>query len=572
MIDEIKLFRNMIKYHPTIIGWLIKEKKVEKLDKKLVVYKSKKHKRSYLEEFKGEVYLVNDDGSKRISSSFYWNNNFTQISLLKGSFKDLSRDKFSIFDIGNRSERHCLTYQLEDLIKKHYDILGDIMFPEDYPRLKGESATCFIKWMEQKHNYIVNNDYNFGRLSLSKWGYLGISGFSDSQPEVIDNIKKYGIFAYQPVYERIEWTFELVEKYKDSINWKCLMQKSNLEWKEEDLLKYETYIPFTTEDFSTYWLKFNTGLEAYDKFGFLSNKYLDEHKDRLDWRELFKKGKFHWNAKDLFYFCNYVLNIDMPYGLDWMDMPTTIEKEMPYFVSLLLLNENFEWDKDSLETFLHLDDTYWDKIMEHPELYKTFLAIPNVYQKAQGKITKEDFWETVEYNHDFPYNKLSKEFNIETIGNNINEWSKQIQVKFLHTERTPDTNYSYYWVRTKWDDICNNINIPLTYELALYLKDLEITIGGTYCESDGGTIEEDHRWLKVNALRWCSNHHIENKEEIEKIISDKTLLPVLLNPENSLNTDIVKYMCKVFFKRTTIQQYLDIVNNLKNWDSINKVE
>ena len=120
--------------------------------------------------------------------------------------------------------------------------------------------------------------------------------------------------------------------------------------------------------------------------------------------------------------------------------------------------------------------------------------------------------------------------------------------------------------------MCNNVNIPINYELAVYLRDLEITIGGTYCESDGGTIEEDHRWPKVNALRWCSNHHVENKEEIEKIIDDQSLLEVLLNPDNSINSDIVTYMCNEFFKSTTIQQYLDIINNLKDWDNVVKIE
>ena len=160
MLNGIKLFRNMIKYHPTIVGWLIKENKVDKQDDKLVVHKRKKETIKYIRNFKGEVYLTNSDGSKRISSNYSWNNrNFTQINLLHKDIQYLVRDGFQIFDIGNRCERHCLTSQLEKLLIKHYNILGDISFPKDYPRLKGESALCFIKWIEKlkKINYILVN-------------------------------------------------------------------------------------------------------------------------------------------------------------------------------------------------------------------------------------------------------------------------------------------------------------------------------------------------------------------------------------------------------------------------------
>ena len=560
----------MIKFHPIIIGWLVKENKVEKCTDKLSVYLPKREENTYIKEYTGKVFLINEDGSKRIPFSAYWNHNFTQISLLGGDIRELIEDGFDIFDIGNRCERHCLTYQLESLLIKHYDKLGDIFFPKDYPRLKGESAISFIKWLENRHEYKKKNNYEFGYLS--KWSYLGLSGFSDSQPEVIENIKKYGVFAYKPIYDKIEWTFELVEKYKDQIHWLSLMNQSNLLWNEDKLRKYEEYIPFTTGKNTSYCDKFFSGLTAYDKFGILSNEYLESHKDSLDWREIFKVGKFKWNEKEISYFCNYILNMDFPYSIDdWIE-PTTMKEEMPYYIGNLLLNDNFAWDKCNLEAFLNIDDKYWNKIVNKPELYEIFLSIPEVHQKAESKVTTKDFWEKIEYNHNFQFSELSKDFNIETISQNINEWSKPIQEKHLHTQRTPDTNYSYYWVRTKWDDMCNDVNVPLNYDLALYLKDLEITIGGTYCISDGGTIEEDHRWLKVNALQWCSNHHIENKEEIEKIIDDESLLQVLLNPENSLNSDIVKYMCNEFFKSTTIQQYLDIVNNLKNWDSIKQVE
>ena len=56
----------MIKDHSTIVGWLIENKKVEKLDSKLVLYRKKDAQSLYEQSYDGEVYLINNDGSKRI--------------------------------------------------------------------------------------------------------------------------------------------------------------------------------------------------------------------------------------------------------------------------------------------------------------------------------------------------------------------------------------------------------------------------------------------------------------------------------------------------------------------------
>ena len=100
MIDELKLFHSMIKYHPTMIGWLIKNKKVEKLDDKLVIYSPKKVQSPYIQSCRGEVYLTNNDGSKRIPGG-RWDKNFTEIKLLCGNFKELVVEGFEIFDLNN---------------------------------------------------------------------------------------------------------------------------------------------------------------------------------------------------------------------------------------------------------------------------------------------------------------------------------------------------------------------------------------------------------------------------------------------------------------------------------------
>lgn len=124
------------------------------------------------------------------------------------------------------------------------------------------------------------------------------------------------------------------------------------------------------------------------------------------------------------------------------------------------------------------------------------MAIPNIREVAEPYVKDiKDFWEIVCNPHPYPYDELTPEFTIERIQNNIEEWSEIIENKFLTMRRTPDTNYYYYWVKTQWDIYRNRKNIPLTYELAKYLSTIDIKIGGTYMESDGGYMEEDHRFL-----------------------------------------------------------------------------
>ena len=38
MIEALQIYKYMLKFHPTIVGWLIASNKVEKLEDKLVPY------------------------------------------------------------------------------------------------------------------------------------------------------------------------------------------------------------------------------------------------------------------------------------------------------------------------------------------------------------------------------------------------------------------------------------------------------------------------------------------------------------------------------------------------------
>lgn len=250
-------------------------------------------------------------------------------------------------------------------------------------------------------------------------------------------------------------------------------------------------------------------------------------------------------------------------------MAESSQEYLLYSLEGLLDNLYFKWNDMLLFAFLKINNRFWSRIKGRRHLYESFIQIPNIRDISQPYIDDDmDFWDTVCYKKDFDYDPLTREFNIKNISENLVTWSQEITTKFLLNKRTPDTNYHYYEVITKWDILSRHINIPLTYELAKYLYGLDITIGGTYSLADGISMEDDNRWPSVNGLFLFKNHHFENIAEMEKIIEDDELLETILNIEHECNKDIIKYLVKVFFERISLKQYIEIVNRLKDWDII----
>ena len=134
--------------------------------------------------------------------------------------------------------------------------------------------------------------------------------------------------------------------------------------------------------------------------------------------------------------------------------------------------------------------------------------------------------------------------------------------------RTPDTNYYYYRAINQWDVYLDRNNIPLTYELAKFLSTIEIKKGGTYMESDGGSMEEDHRFPVYNGLKAFASHHIDTTQDMEKILEDENIANMLLDYSNSINLDLLYYILRKFFKDYPLKEYINVINQLKDWDVV----
>ena len=578
MNRDKKLYNLMIKNHPTIIGWFVHKGIVGKNDDKLYIIDNNNEEEKLSPTFPNEniyqVYHTYHDGVRRINAG-RCDKAFSPIKLnhkIKGcSFETLIDAGFPIFDIGNTDERFCFTHQIEDIINKFPDLVLDIGIPDDYKRLKGKSIENFMKFTQNQIDFIRSNDNLFiGYYSFNYWFIGQQRGFSYEDPEKIANIDKHGIFAHEHIYQHLEWDFDMVEKYKDLIMWKELINESNLIWSDEMLTKYEKYIPFCNPDADTYCGRFKVELD-YTKFGFLGNHFLDTHKDVLDWMKVFEECKFEWTAEELTYFSEYALAIDLPYSDSYRS--TTASSQMEYYQSRLISNKHFKWNPCNLLSFLLSNDYNWKVLVDgyRPELFEIFLSIPNIREIAIPHVKDiKNFWEIVTNPHSYPYDELTPEFTIDNIQKNIERWSEVIENKFLTMRRTPDTNYHYYLVITQWDIYRNRKNIPLTYPLAKYLSKIDIKLGGTYMESDGGYMEEDHRFPVYNGLEAFSSHHIDTKQDIENILEDENIANILFDYNHSINMDLLYYAIGIFFKDYPLKEYLNVINQLKDWDVVKK--
>ena len=569
MNRDKKLYNLMIKNHPTIVGWFIHKGVVKKNGDGLYIVDDDNEETISVElpnENNYHVCETDDKGVRRIDYVWCGDEVFSRIDLNyeigDGVSEKLIDAGFPLFEFGVGI--HCFTHQIEDIINNFPDLVLDIYFPKN-KRIKGKFIENFFKFLQNQVDFVRNNNNSYDRFDIIggrvRWS-------KESKLEKLINIDKHGLFAHEMIYRNLEWDFDMVEKYKDKIMWVELINWSNLIWSDEMLKKYEKYIPFCNKDEETYCGRFKKELD-YRKFGFLGNSFLESHKDDLDWMRIFKECEFDWSAKEMTYFVEYALGIDLPYSDSFPS--TTASSQIEFSLSCLISNRHFKWTPSNLLTYLLLRRENWEALVDdfRPELFKIFLSIPNIKEIAVPYVKDiKNFWEIVSNPHLYPYDELSPEFTIERIQNNIEEWSNVVENKFFSMRRTPDTNYYYYRAINQWDIYKDRNNIPLTYELAKYLSTIEIKIGGEYMESDSGYLERDDRFPVYNGLEAFSSHHIDTTLDMEKILEDEDVANILLDYNHSINLDLLYYTIGRFFKDYPLKEYINVINNLKEWDVV----
>lgn len=482
--------------------------------------------------------------------------------------------------LGTDSSIFCNLRDVHRLLKKFHSALLWMDLPEGC-RLSKSLRPYYLTVIENQISEIKQNKHP-NLLSFHYHYYKS-------------DITLRGIFAYAPIYKEIEWDFEFINANIHSVDWVKLIADSNIKWTEEALLNYERFIPYVNssdESIKSYCEKFNDAcIKCYEKLGFLSSSFINSHKHLLEWNSFFSRGIFQFSPYELKSYYNYAKSIETEY---YAGSKCTAGSQIS--IRSLFENENFKWTHSLLLMALSLDSTTvlnicvendkFNKLLRDIPDYKHIVeaTIDNIKKEYYEMMIKQqsgqcyypffNYDESIEHWNDFwlkfnnggavRNNAYQEYFTPENIKNNIASWNRIIEEKFTGMKRRPDTNYHYYRAYNMWDRFNGNKYIKLTYDLCKILYSIEIEIGGTYVLEDGTYLSEDFRNETHNALELFSGHNIM-EEDIEQIINDPEILDFIM--KSNLNNSIVDYIIKNTIIDSSVQEYINIINDILSQDS-----
>lgn len=592
MMNDNYLFSVMLKYHPAIIGRLANQERVYLKEDKIVVKPEicESHSDAINYHQYRELETDSNNVTKVVASSFDMQQKDIYLEI-RTSYPEIFED-LGVPVYNSNFECTCKYFcppsALHELLTKHSERIDSIKVPKGHI-VTGELVHYYIEILQRqvaKIKKYKENGYHMsnleGKYQMYSYKDYGVWPYQSWY----EYIEKCDFLAYTLIYSEIEWNFDMVEEYKDKILWLNLMEDSNLRWTEADMLSFDSYIPHKELRSSKVYCNDFIPSTGYGCVEQLSNDYIESHKDVINWKVFVETAAFLWNEEDLFHYYTYVnCKSSTNDEGDWDNYRSLESYRDPqdskswnidnhvFAMYELSRNPRFEWTPELLKMMILLYPATLDYCIDDRKFTDLLFRIPNYKELVNEKNDDPDFWRKVHDGGKKNHNAYSEYFTTENIQAHKEEWCEQLEDKFLTVRRTPDTNYHYHAVFTMWDYFSGNEAVRLTYELSKYLQTITVTFGGLYILEDGLNVGEDHRFQKYNGLDAFSGHQISSIEEIEKICNDAELLDVFINRKmGSPNICIVDYLIERFFTNFALEDYLSIINQMKNWDSICKYD
>lgn len=508
----------------------------------------------------------------------------------------------------NKKDLERLFVKYSDVIESRYQKLTSPKV--DYITLKENKRDNFEKVLQVSIDFVdgeikgsgrTENGYRYGFPSY--YFYLAKEGWN-----------RYGIFSFISLYKRAKWDISIIERYKDNIVWPMLFEYGDYKFNEQELCKYEQYIPWI--DYSQKAKRFvpffdngvtviqGTTLSDFKNIDTLSDAFIKSHISVIDIFGLCSTGSFNLTKELVTLFqesCEYNLIDDFRGlkrgGLAYNNRITISSDVLLYIVKKLKI-ENWEqlllkvkltpklffelyfYDSQRLEILFGLDFNSRRKILlfinqskdlrkivskdfrkklwqggSLQEIYLGFLEKNRWWYAGQEYCEKHGFegLKNLSYTCDFSKNLIKK---------SRSRWNKTSFEYFSHMQRTSDTNYHYYKIVTTWDLLSKQETILLTYDLCKYLRSINVVIGGTYVLEDGHYYSQamSSNNTTVNGLILFRNRDVLNNEEYEKIINDVDIVEFLLanaDPSNYIAGSIIDKLIMTFFKRRSFDRFKD---------------
>ena len=380
-------------------------------------------------------------------------------------------------------------------------------------------------------------------------------------------LEEHSIWGCNRLYTSIFWTFELVEKYKEHINWKKLLELSNLKWDIAALTKYKQFIPLLVEGKEFYCDRFDSKIvvDNFSQFNINDSSYIIDNVENLAIIKFLRTATYNLNPGDITLLYQKMANISGYWSDEYytFNLSKTSDSLQGQFYYAMIKNKHIKWTPELLfelyiecNEFLNLDTDI--RLSLIPIFEEAFDQFPDLNKVLDGTLILAKMKEGTQNN-----NAYSIFFTPENILSNFSKWNEIIvDGAFSHTHRLSRDHYFYvYNVKTMWNFFNENKNLCLSYEICKVLSELTITIGGSYeKEYDEQDYYDDGFHSKsINALEYFSNHTFSNDEEIEKLICDEDLLDVMLNYNNET---IIEYCLNVFFQNYSVGKFMEVVQHL----------
>lgn len=485
---------------------------------------------------------------------------------------------------GNQTIPYIHVTSIERVLEEFHSDLIWIELPKNY-RISSEYRTLYLEIIERQVDLIKNwgDKPHFDYIPYLKY----YSGYKDNIPRrnKPENIRiDKGIWAYLRIYTDIDWDFDFLDKNIEYIDWRSVINQTNLGWSEEKITKLSSYFSFKKH------------VEDYSVFGPLRNEFIYDNRNNINWELFERTAIFSWNSEDLRKFYSLV-EIPCTVGLDRRTgEPLLGTREISFHY--LASNRHFRWTPELLQTAIELSPVEVLRItIENRNLHDLVFEIPDYYNFITSKVEiclkkyqndyifeaqsdrfelLSEYWFIFNNGGYVPHKAYKEYFTVDKILDNKDKWNQIFEERHSGMTRRPDTNYHYYKAINQWDCFRENNYVQLTYELCKTLNSLTIKLGGGYTKEDDSYLCDDYRLREYNALVVFSNHQIKSKEEICKIICDDELVNILLDTQEyeyhsgqrifklefESNKHLLDHIIDSLNVDYTLEQYLDIVNSL----------
>ncbi len=377
------------------------------------------------------------------------------------------------------------------------------------------------------------------------------------------DLDKYGVWGLNETYTSVIWTFDSVEKYKDVINWKKLIELSNLKWDDDKLLRYYEYIPFFCENKELYWERFDKEVVISDFSNITINNrdFLLKHFYKVEILSFFRTARYILKEGDIILFYDMISNIE---GF-WSKSHSTSSaaRQLKYFFFIdLVKNENVEWTPnllielgDNCKEFFSRSRDFQLKLV--PLFEKAFSISTDLSEKLSMPLFLVKLKEGNQ-----PFDAYSVNFTCEEIIKNADKWNEVLEDKYMGIHReSRDTYYYVNKVKTMWNCFNENKSLYLTYDLCKILSKLKIVVGGEYeKEYENQQYYDDGFYSKeVNALQYFSSHKFRDNVEIDRLMKNKRLFNLMLKYGNK---SVIEYCLELFFKDYSIDDFISVVDKI----------